>query len=191
MMDSPNEKEAISRLKHGDISGLETLVRAYQVQAVGAADLITRDLAQAQDIVQTAFLRVYEHIQQFDDSRAFSPWFLKIVINDALKYAKQDKRFIHLDQSVGSSEEYHLEDIPASPEASPEVLAEIYEDRHMLWNALGKLPPNQRAVVVLHYYLELSTDEISDELASPQSTIRWRLHKAKQRLGVLLAPIQK
>src|SRR3954452_14569352 len=80
-----DEREAIARLAGGDISGLELLVSRYQVQAVRAAYLVCRDSALAEDIVQSAFLRAYSHIDQFDPTRPFGPWFMKIVVNDALK----------------------------------------------------------------------------------------------------------
>lgn len=67
------ESEAITRLKRGDISGLEMLVKRYQVQALEAAYLITRDYHMAEDIVQSAFLRAYERIGQFDSDRPFGP----------------------------------------------------------------------------------------------------------------------
>jgi DNA-directed RNA polymerase specialized sigma24 family protein len=71
------EQEAIIRLKQGDISGLEILVQKYQIQAVRAAYLITRDSALAEDIVQTAFIRASELIDQFDVGRPFASWFLR------------------------------------------------------------------------------------------------------------------
>ncbi|MEO8609830.1 MAG: sigma factor [Chloroflexota bacterium] len=64
-----NENQAIKRLKRGDINGLETLVRQHQVRAVRTAYLITQDRALAEDVVQAAFVRAYQHIDQFDVSR--------------------------------------------------------------------------------------------------------------------------
>jgi len=86
------EHEVIARLKRGDIAGLETLVRKYQVQAVRIAYLITRDRALTEDIVQAAFLRAYERIGQFDAERPFGPWFLRSVVNDAVKAAARRER---------------------------------------------------------------------------------------------------
>src|SRR3954447_23317865 len=80
-----DEQTAIRRLQQGDIGGLEFLVRRYQTQAVGTAYLISRDPALAEDIVQGAFLRAYERIGQFDPTRSFGPWFLRSVVNDAVK----------------------------------------------------------------------------------------------------------
>ena len=90
------EREAIARLNRGDIAGLETLVRQYQVQAVRTAYLITRDRALAEDIVQAAFLRVYERIGQFDTKRPFGPWFLRSVVNDAIKAATRHEHQVYL-----------------------------------------------------------------------------------------------
>ena len=88
------EREAIERLKRGDIGGLEALVKRHQVEAIRAAYLIVRDRALAEDIVQGAFLRAYERIGRFDADRPFGPWFMKVVANDALKAArKREQRY--------------------------------------------------------------------------------------------------
>ena len=67
---SLEEQQAISRLKQGDLGGLEILVRHYQVKAVYAAYLIVRDLKLAEDIVQSAFLQAAQKIHQFDETPA-------------------------------------------------------------------------------------------------------------------------
>src|SRR3954467_7626853 len=92
-----DEREAIARLAGGDISGLELLVSRYQVQAVRAAYLVCRNSALAEDIVQEAFLRAYERIEQFDPDRPFHPWFLRMVVNDALKAASRAGKVVSLD----------------------------------------------------------------------------------------------
>ena len=90
------EREAIARLKRGDIGGLEPLVRAHYVPVVRAAYLITRDHGLAEDIVQAAFVRAYERIGQFDAGRPFAPWFLRGVVNDATKLAARRARQVPL-----------------------------------------------------------------------------------------------
>lgn len=74
-MQQQGEQQALARLKERDIGGLEFLVRRYQVQAVRAAYLVTRDRGLAEEVVQSAFLRAYERIEQFDARRPFRPWF--------------------------------------------------------------------------------------------------------------------
>jgi RNA polymerase sigma-70 factor (ECF subfamily) len=182
------EQEAIARLKRGDIGGLEALVRKYQVQAVRTAYLIIRDRALAEDIVQTAFLRAYERIGQFDIGRPFGPWFLRSVVNDAVKAAARRKRQVSLKASP-EGEETSLADLLADPAPGPDDLVEAAEIRRIVWNALGKLPPAQRAAIVLRYYLDLSGAEMADELACPPGTVKWRLHAARKRLRTLLRPL--
>jgi RNA polymerase sigma-70 factor (ECF subfamily) len=183
------EREAIARLKQGDIGGLEALVRQYQVRAVRTAYLITRDRALAEDIVQAAFLRAYERIGQFDARWPFGPWFLRSVVNDAVKAAARRERQVSLEASAGG-EEASLADLLADPNPGPADLAEAAETRRAVWTALGKLPPAQRATVVLRYYLGLSMAEMTDELACPPGTVKWRLHAARERLRWLLRPLQ-
>jgi RNA polymerase sigma-70 factor (ECF subfamily) len=92
-----DEKQAVAHLKQGDPRGLETLVYQYQLQALRAACLIVSDQALAEDIVQAAFIRAGERIGQFDSQRPFGPWFLRSVVNDALKAVDGRKRFVSLD----------------------------------------------------------------------------------------------
>ncbi len=181
------EQQAIALLKRGDIGGLETLVRKYQVQAVRAADLIVRDRALAEDIVQAAFLRAYERIGQFDAGRPFGPWFLRSVVNDAVKAAARRERQVPLDGEA--REAISLADLLADPAPGPGELSEQAETRQAIWAALGELPPAQRAAIVLRYYLDLSEAELAGELACPPGTVKWRLHTARERLRALLRPL--
>lgn len=96
MGEAGEERAAIEQLRRGDIDGLAVLVRRYQLRAVRAANLIVRDRPLAEDIVQTAFLRAYARIDQFDPSRPFGPWFLRVVVNDALKAARRADRLVPL-----------------------------------------------------------------------------------------------
>ncbi len=177
------EQEAIARLKGGDLQGMETLVRRYQLQAIRAAYLITGDRPAAEDIVQEAFLRAAERIHQFDDSRPFRPWFLRSVVNDAIKAATRSNRRVSLD---AQETEGSLEWLP-DPAPSPEELAQNEENRLAVQRALLRLKPEQRAVVVMRYYLEMDHAEISSKVGDPVGTIKWRLHEARKRLQRLLA----
>src|SRR5512134_519348 len=93
-----DDRTAISRLKQGNFQALEALVTRYQVPAVHAAYLIVRDRVLAEDVAQNAFLKAAERIHQFDEQRPFGPWFSRIVVNDAVKLAKKQKRNVPLDE---------------------------------------------------------------------------------------------
>jgi RNA polymerase sigma-70 factor (ECF subfamily) len=175
------EQQAIALLKQGDLTGLEFLVRQYQAKAVHTAYLIVGDTALAEDIVQSAFLRIVQKINQFDVQRPFRPWFLRAVVNDAIKTAKRQKRTISLD---GSSEAIINWLLDISPK--PEELTETNDLRQVVWDALQQLTPEQRAVIVQRHFLEMSEAEMVEKLQRPASTIKWWLHTARERLKTLL-----
>ena len=103
MHEHEQEREYIARLQQGDIVGLEGLVGLHQLRAVRTAYLITRDLPQAQDIVQAAFLRAYERIDQLDQRRPFGPWFYTSVLRDAIKIANKRARHVSLSPLLSES----------------------------------------------------------------------------------------
>lgn len=182
-----DDRTAIRRLKRGDIEALGVLVRRYEVRAVRTAYLITQDRASAEDVVQTAFLRAYQHIDQFDESRPFAPWFLRSVANAAIQAAQRRQRELSLDAPLpGAAQDLDLAELLPDPAPGPDDVLEQADLCRAVWQALAQLSPEQRAAVVLRYFLSLSDDEISDELAIAPGTVRWRLHAARKQLRALL-----
>jgi RNA polymerase sigma-70 factor (ECF subfamily) len=181
-----SDQPAIACLKQGNIAGLAALVQKYQVEAVHTALLIVRDRDLAEDIVQDAFLQAYRKIGQFDDRRPFGPWFLRIVINAALKAANRQKRSMPLEEPEDGSRavEWLID-----PSLDPEILVVTSEMRETVWRALWQLTPEQRAAVVLRYFLDKDESEMIQELNRPLTTIKWWLHAARQRLRKLLQPV--
>jgi len=177
-----NEQRAIQRLKRGDIRGLELLVDLYQVRAVRVAYLITRDVPLAEDVVQDAFLQAYRSIRHFDASRPFGPWFLRSVIHAASKAAQKSARQASLDPTA---EDARLEDLLAADE-TVEGQVESGEFQRLVWEAMQKLLPRQRAAIVQRYFLDMSEKEIAAELQAAPGTVKWLLYVARDRLRALL-----
>lgn len=170
------ELHSIVALKAGDISGLESLVRHYQDQAIRVAYQITGNPAIAEDVVADAFLTVYNHINGFDVERPFGPWFLRIVVNAALAAARQEGK-VCADGQVGRLLESKIDPGPSS---DSRLLRREVQDAVI--EALSVLRSKQRAVVVLRYYLDLEVQEVADTLGIPTGTVKWRLHAAKKQL---------
>lgn len=180
-----NEQQAIAQLKHGNLAGLALLVETYQVQAVHAALLIIGDRGTAEEVVQEAFLRAYRKINQFDDRRPFGPWFLRSVVNAALKTAVKQKRAESLEEPQNGSRaaEWLIDPGPGLQE-----IAETAEVREAIWQAMEQLSPDKRAAVVLRYFLDESENEMIQELNRPRTTVKWWLYAARQRLRQILQP---
>ncbi len=185
-----DEREAIARLRQGDIGGLETLVRLYHGRAVRSAYLVTRDLDTAQDVAQAAFLKTYEHIGQFDAQRPFGPWFLKGVLRDAVKAATKRARHVQLDPRPDGNGPSSMPEV-IDPDAGPAALWAQREVADAVMAALGALAPAERAAIVQRYYLGLSEAEMARAADCPPGTVKSRLHTARGRLRVLLQPLQQ
>jgi len=186
-----DERRAIERLKGGDIGGLEVLVKMHHTRAVRTVDLIVHDTGLAQEIVQSAFVRVYEKIGRFDESRSFSPYFTRIVVNDAIKAASRRERTVSFYKGDTEDLLARLSD----PGTGPHEQAEEAETQRRVWRALEQLPPAQRAVVVQRYYLGVSeaemagsAAEMAGSAAAPRGTIKSRLNTARKSLKDLLRP---
>jgi RNA polymerase sigma-70 factor (ECF subfamily) len=147
---------------------------------VRAAYLVVRDRTLAEDVVQAAFVRAFERIGTFHSERPFAPWFLKLVVNDALKAVARRTREPTADGAIAAQQ--------ADQQPTPERAWELAETADAVWAALGRLTPDQRAAIVQRYYLGLTEAEIAATLSRPQSTVKARLHAARERLRLLLQP---
>lgn len=179
------ETEAIRQVQAGEISGLHALVEKYQLQALRTAVLITHDLPLAEEVVQSAFLRFYERAHHFDPRRPFAPYFLRIVVNAAIKAARRRDRNRSLDQPSGNGTVPFYELLP-DPRPGPDAQVSARILREEVWAALGRLSPRQRAAVVQRYYLEMSETEMAEEMGIAPGTVKWHLHQARERLRQVL-----
>jgi RNA polymerase sigma-70 factor (ECF subfamily) len=174
------DAEAICRLKRGEIDGLETLVERYQVSAVRTAYLVVQDEALAEDVAQETFLRIFQRVRFFDETRPFKPYLLRSVVNAALDTIAKLKYETEFDGESGEID--RLMDQAMSIEAQ----AEAGELREQILAAIARLPPRQRAVIVQRYYLEMSEAEMALTLDAPAGTIKWLLNAGRARLQTVL-----
>lgn len=177
------EYKIIQRLKQGDINSLEMLVETYQEKAIRTAYLVTQDKALARDVVQATFIKVYKAIAKFDPSRPFEPYFMRSVVNAAIRASRKSQKVISL-------EKFHedtgfLDELVTTAE-NPETVLEDKERAERIEFLVRQLSPEQRAVIVLKYYLGYSESEMAAQLDAPQGTIKSRLYQARQQLKRLL-----
>jgi RNA polymerase sigma-70 factor (ECF subfamily) len=178
-----DEKQAVQRLKRGDIHGLEFLVNRFQLKAVRVAYLITRDLGLAEEVVQESFIKAYQSIHTFDETRPFQPWFLRNVVNASVRLMQRTARQVETGEEADESQFAEL----VSRVESVEGRVESIELQNQVWNAMQKLSPRQRAVIVQRYFLEMSEKEMAAQSGAAVGTIKWLLNAARERLRMLLA----
>jgi RNA polymerase sigma factor (sigma-70 family) len=183
-----DDHQAITKLKAGDIHGLEELVNGYYLQAVRAAYLIVQDHDLAEDIVQTSFVNLDQKINQFDETRDFRPWFMRMIVNKTISACRSQKKNISLtdlDESGWDNSNFNLVFIPGNSIEDEYITRETCQT---IWFALEQLNPLQKAAIVMRYYLDFSENEISEALNRSKSTVKWVLFSARRKLNKILIP---
>jgi RNA polymerase sigma-70 factor (ECF subfamily) len=159
---------------------LDQLYENYHRQAIGLAYSVLRERAEAEDVVQEAFLAAWRARDRYDAGKGSTrTWLLTMVRNraiDALR-ARQVRRSEALDEERPWPSEC---DVPSM------VLADL--DAAWVHSALAHLPPEQRRAVELAYFVGLTHVEIADKLAIPLGTVKGRLRLAMERLRTVLQP---
>ncbi|HAE58301.1 MAG TPA: RNA polymerase subunit sigma-24 [Anaerolineae bacterium] len=173
---------AVQRLKRGETGGLETLVARHQARAVRTAFLILQDEAAAQDVVQDVFIRIYQRIRHFDESRPFEPYLLKSVVHAALNATRRNAKSVSLDGDLAEIESL------LNGADSPEAQVEANQRSQQILAALSNISPRQRTVIVQRSYLEMSEKEMSESLNAAPGTVKWLLNAARARLRDILNP---
>jgi RNA polymerase sigma-70 factor (ECF subfamily) len=175
-MAEPNDEVVwVARCLRGDPSAFEAIVNRYQRVMFALALRMVGDYEDARDATQNAFIRAYERLDTYDPERRFFSWMYRIVVNECLNFRRARRPTEPLDEGIEE---------PA--DAGPLRLAENGEQSARIDAALVKLPEDQRMVIVLRHFADLSYAEIGDILGVPEKTVKSRLFEARQRLGELL-----
>lgn len=160
----------VEACKQGDRLALGTLVRSYERQVYNAAYRMVGDADQAADITQSAFLKAFEHLHQFDPRFRLFSWIYRITVNESIDRLQRRGRMEPLDQRA----------LAVDPD--PAELVDAERMNQSLQVALMQLPAEQRAVLVLRYFTECSYRQIAQILEIPRKTVKSRLFSARQRL---------
>lgn len=180
MEQTEREQDLIRRAQRGEIAAFDTLVRAYETPAFRAAYLITRDEHDAADAAQEAFVRAFRALESFRLGEPFRPWLMRIVTNQALNRIQAVKR------RTGMTERY-AQTVDAAME-SPNVqrALETREKNELLVRAVGRLKPDEQALITLRYFIELPEVEVAQTLDIPQGTVKSRLHRTLSKLREII-----
>jgi RNA polymerase sigma-70 factor (ECF subfamily) len=155
-----------------------------------AAWSVSKDRAEAEDVVQAAYLKAFAAIGRFQGASSLSTWLTRIVLNEALERQRTARRReARLDvRSVVALEEYRDKLMVGSMNAAPDGSVIRAQIRRMLERAIGRLPEDFRLVFVLREVEGLSVEETSEVLGVPPATIKTRLLRARRRLQNDLDP---
>jgi RNA polymerase sigma factor (sigma-70 family) len=174
------ENEWIEAARRGDAPAFEELVRQYQEIAFRTAYLVVGDADEARDAAQEGFLRAHAALDRFRAGSAFRPWLLQIVANAARNRRRSASRRAEL--ALRASRDAASGD--AAP--SPEALLIADERRRELLAAINALRLEDRLVISLRWFLELSEEEMAAVMHVRRGTVKSRLSRATARLRAAL-----
>jgi RNA polymerase sigma-70 factor (ECF subfamily) len=171
------------RCASGDVEAIRSLTRANNQRLFRAAWSILKDRSEAEDAVQSAYLKAFASIKMFEARSSLSTWLTRIVINEALGRSRALKRRRSRLEAEGVTimEDYR-------PAEAPDVALAREQLRGMMERAVADLPDAFRTVFVLRDVEGFSVEDTSDALGIPAATVKTRLFRARRKLQSSLAP---
>ena len=179
VVQSLSDEEVVARVLEGDTAAFELLMRRHNQRLYRTARAILRDDAEAEDVMQDAYVRAYEHLDQFAGRAKFSTWLTRIAVHEALARVRRRGRFEAIETMVGSSGGNMTF---ASHAPSPEQQAVSAQSNSLLEAAILDLPDGYRSVLMMRDIEELSTSETAECLSLSEENVKVRLHRARALL---------
>jgi RNA polymerase sigma-70 factor (ECF subfamily) len=164
----------------GETELFEIIMRRYNQRLYRVARAVLRDDAEAEDVMQDAYVRAYEHLYQFAGKAAFSTWLTRIALHEALARKKRRGRTEELD----ALQEIRGDSMPILKSSNPDPEEETAQTqmRRLLEDAIQSLPESYRTVVVLREVEELDVAETAETLGVSEAVVKTRLHRAHAML---------
>lgn len=169
-----DESTLVRNAANGDAAAWEPLVLAHQEAVFRLCYLLLGDPDDAEDVAQETFLRAWNHLQRFDDTRPLRPWLLSIASNLASNRHRSAGRYLAVLTRAFRNE-------PTSSSSTEEKTARDMEARD-LWKAVRALSVSDQQIIYLRYFLELSVAETAQALDIAEGTVKSRLSRALERL---------
>ena len=180
-MENDADWALVQRCREGEQAAFTELVIRYQRPIYNAALWILRRPEDASDVAQTVFVKVAEQLEDYDPQHRLFSWVYRIAVNESLNLLRRNRRDEPLDETY---------DVPGAESASPEWHLETNQRAERIRRALAVMSTNDRMVLTLRHFAELSYREIGEILDVDEKTVKSRLFDARHRLRGLLLDLR-
>jgi RNA polymerase sigma-70 factor, ECF subfamily len=183
-LESWTDQEVVDRVRAGDTALYEIIMRRYNQRLYRVTYAILRDGAEAEDVIQDAYVRAYQHLDQFAGYAPFSTWLTRIAVHEALRRLQLRKRSQQFEEVEHDEESFMSVSETTVPETSPdpEQRASNAELGQLLEQAVLDLPEQYRTVIMLRDVEELSTAETAAALDLTEQNVKVRLHRGRSMM---------
>jgi RNA polymerase sigma-70 factor (ECF subfamily) len=168
------ERELLAAAQRGDEAAFVDLIRVRSNRLFATAQRILRDIDRAEDALQDALVIAWRDLRGLRDPDRFDAWLTRLVVNVCIAQATRERR-----------RTANLRLLPVDGPAAPDAMLSV-ADRDQLDRGFRRLPPEQRAILVLHHFLGYAPTEIAETLGIPAGTARSRLHHAHRAMRAAL-----
>lgn len=187
-----DEGHLVSDAKAGNYAAFEELVNRYEKKIYRLGMNITGNREDAEDVLQDAFLKAFEHLPDFREDARFYTWIVRIAVNEALMKLRKRRtsREVPMEDTEGDDGEVLVREF-ADWKPNPEQQFAQSELEEILQGAVNSLPPGFRTVFYLRDVEGLSTEETAEVLDLTEGAVKARLFRARLRLREELSKIFK
>ena len=169
------DRDLVEAARNGDREAYVDLIRARTDRLFAIAQRILRDIDRAEDALQDALVIAWRDLKGLRDPDRFDAWLQRLLINVCISQAARERR------RTANLRVLPVDDGPAAPDDLLTI-----GDRDQLDRGFRRLPPDQRAILVLHHFLGYQPSEIAEVLGIPSGTARSRLHHAHRAMRAAL-----
>lgn len=173
------DENVVERVLKGETALYEIIMRRYNQRLYRVARAILRNEGEAEDVMQDAYVRAYQHLRQYSGRSPFGAWLTRIAVNESLARLRSRGRNQEL-EAMTNGEGPDL--ILISNDKSPEQQASMREMNHLLEAAIMALPVPYRAVLMMRDVEEMSTADTAAALDLTEENVKVRLHRARAAL---------
>jgi RNA polymerase sigma-70 factor (ECF subfamily) len=184
-LDRLNDEALVDRARNRDEAAVRLIMQRHNRRLFRAARGVLHDDAEAEDVVQEAYVRAFTHLDGFRGEAQLSTWLTRIAVNEALGRLRRRRLTIDLKDidAINDKGEARVIYLPsARQDGDPEAAAARAEVRRLLEHAVDELPNSFRMVFVLRDIEEMSIEETAFHLGLRPETVKTRLHRARRLL---------
>lgn len=174
----------------GERTAFDILVRRYRRFLIRQVLPLLRDINDAEDVVQEAFVSAYNAIPNFRGDAAFSTWVYRIAINSAKRYRLEAAQRFPIMSDIAEADKIEgLMDESQMSLDTPESLLESSEMLRLINEVFDALPQEQQEALIMREFDGLSYEEIAENMHCPVGTVRSRVHRARDAISAALTRV--
>ena len=176
------DAELAALARQGDGAAFRVIMQRHNRRLYRAARAVLHDDAEAEDVVQEAYVRAFAALGDFRGDSSLATWLTRIALNEALGRLRRRRPTVEIETFDARPEARVIPFPLMSPDMNPEQAAARQDVRRLLERAIDGLPEPFRVVFVLRDVEELSIEETAAQLGLRPETVKTRLHRARRRL---------